>query len=215
MLINLPIADLIRCYAKVDKLLDSLALDKAAYSNLSLLQLLHMQAELPPDFLTQVERAIGDSILAKYRGAEVAELIPYIIKNFHLVHRAQAESLINDTRKLEKDYVFHSECPQGLSRLLLKLFDDLASHMDQEEAYLFPSLIQMGSVNLFPQLALAHHSHDRHLNMMLELKVLTNNFTAPAHTPCEWQQVYDRLVEFCIQLGIHIVIENQLMLSDS
>jgi regulator of cell morphogenesis and NO signaling len=86
--------------------------------------------------------------------------------------------------------------------------------MDQEELFLFPTLEAAGNFNMFSQLALAHHSHDRHINMMAELKSITRNFTPPSDASVQWQELYENLLEFVLQLNMHIAVENQLLLND-
>jgi regulator of cell morphogenesis and NO signaling len=67
---------------------------------------------------------------------------------------------------------------------------------------------------MFSQLALAHHSHDRHINMMAKLNTITHHFNPPSNASVRWQALYESLLEFVLQLNMHIAIENQLLLND-
>ena len=122
--------------------------------------------------------------------------------------------LISDARYIEKRYAQHDSCPLGLNALLIEFFGDLANHMEQEELFLFPALVTAGNFNMFSQLAVAHHSHDRHINMMTKLNLITNNLTPPIDASVQWQELYENLLEFIFQLNMHIAIEDQLLLSD-
>ena len=122
--------------------------------------------------------------------------------------------LINEARYIEKKYVEYNGCPQGLTALLIDFFDDLTSHMDQEELFLFPDLTSNPNSKMFPQLAVAHHSHDRHINMMAKLIAITNNLTPPDDASIQWRELYENLLEFVLQLNMHIAIENHFLLND-
>jgi regulator of cell morphogenesis and NO signaling len=141
-------------------------------------------------------------------------LVELIVKRFHNPHDAQMSSLIDQARYIEKKYVDHDSCPVGLTKLLMEFFDDLAIHMRQEEMFFFPALIKAGNANLFSQLAVFHHSHDRHQNMMERLCSLTNNLAPPVNAPDRWRQLYEDLAEFAFQLQLHIAVENRFLLND-
>lgn len=120
--------------------------------------------------------------------------------------------LINDARYIEKRYALHPDCPRGITTLLISFFEDLVNHMDQEELFLFPALIEAENFTMFCQLVIAHHSHDRHLNFLEDLRLKTGNFKAPTDASAQWVELYERLLEFYFQLNIHITIENRFLL---
>jgi regulator of cell morphogenesis and NO signaling len=184
------------------------------HQHTNLAQLLHNKSLSRTEFITELQKALITSACEQYKIADVSKLTQDIIKHFHEPHRAQMYGLISDARYIEKRYPEHISCPLGLNALLVELFDDLANHMEQEELFLFPSLVAAGAFNMFSQLAVAHHSHDRHINLIAKLSTITNNLTPPSDASVQWQELYENLLEFILQLNMHIAIENQLLLDD-
>ncbi len=213
-LIHLPLADVVGLYPEVEVLLQTYHLDRADYQHTNLANLLRAKPLCETTFFSDLQAACSTAACVRFKTLDVKTLVENIVKTFHEGHRAQMAGLINDARFIEQKYAGQAECPEGIGRLLIDFLDDLAEHMDQEELLLFPSLIAAGSFNMFPQLAIAHHSHDRHLNMVEKLKQLTNNFSLPDDASIQWQEFYENLMEFILQLGMHISVENQLLLND-
>lgn len=213
-LINLPLAELIATYPDVAIVLQFYRIDAHEYQHTTLAQLLKSKCLPHTEFLERVQQALVASVCEQYKGVSADQLTHEIVKRFHEPHRAQMAGLINDARYIEKKYAEHNSCPQGLHALLLEFLNDLASHMDQEELFLFPALAAAENVYLFSQLAVAHHGHDRHINLMDQLKSITHNFTSPADASFQWQELYENLLEFALQLNMHIAVENQFLLSD-
>lgn len=213
-LIHMPLADVVSNYPEMTTVLQSYQINLHEDQSVNLAQLFNGKKLPHAEFLRDVQAALIASVCAQYKSLDVAGLVSEIITRFHEVHRAQMAGLINDARYIEKKYAGHNSCPQGLSGLLIEFLDDLASHMDQEELFLFPALASAGSFNMFPQLAVAHHSHDRHLDMMAKLVTITNHLIAPNDASIQWQELYENLMEFILQLNMHIAIENQLLLTD-
>jgi len=213
-LMNLPLAELVTVYPDVAVVLQSHNIDVREYSHTNLAQLLKSKNLARADFLEDLQKALITSICASYKTTGVNDLIHEVITRFHEPHRAQMYGLISDARYIEKKYAEHNSCPQGLHALLIEFLDDLANHMKQEELFLFPALASAGDLYMFSQLALAHHSHDCHINMMATLNSITHNLTPPTDASVQWQELYENLLEFVLQLNMHISIENQFLLND-
>ncbi|HOY24471.1 MAG TPA: hemerythrin domain-containing protein [Cellvibrio sp.] len=214
ILIHIPLAELITTYPDIAGVLQAHHIDLREHQHTSLAQLLHNKSLSRTDFITELQKALITSACAQYKIADVSKLTQDIVKRFHEPHRAQMYGLISDARYIEKKYPDHVSCPLGLSALLVELFDDLANHMEQEELFLFPALVTVGAFNMFSQLAVAHHSHDRHINLMAKLNTITHNLNPPSDASVRWQELYENLLEFILQLNMHIAIENQLLLND-
>ncbi len=213
-LIHIPLAELLTAYPDIATVLQTYHIDVHENQYTNVAQLLHNK-NLPREvFLTELQKVLITSACSHYKKADVKTITHDIVKRFHEPHRAQIYELISDARYVEKKYAEHGGFPQGLTALLIAFFDDLTNHMDQEELFLFPTLEAAGNFNMFSQLALAHHSHDRHINMMAELKSITRNFTPPSDASVQWQELYENLLEFVLQLNMHIAVENQLLLND-
>jgi regulator of cell morphogenesis and NO signaling len=213
-LIHVPLAELVETYPDLKAVFQVHHINVHEQKNVNLAQLMQDNNIPRADFLEALKRALIVSACDHYKAVDVNALTHDIIKRFHEPHRAQVHGLITDARYIEKKYAEHPHCPQGLSALLVSLFNDLDGHMDQEELFLFPALVSAGSFNMFPQIAVAHHSHDRHINMMDKLNMLTNNFTFPADASVQWQELYENLLEFMLQLTMHIAIENRFLLNN-
>lgn len=213
-LINLPLAELITTYPNIAVVLRSHHIDMREHSHANIAQFLKTKSLARADFLEELQKTLITSVCAHYKTTGVKDLTHEIVKRFHEPHRAQMYGLISDARSIEEKYAEHNSCPQGLHTLLIEFLDDLANHMEQEELFLFPALASAADFNMFSQLALAHHSHDRHINMMARLKSITYNFTPPTDASMQWQELYENLLEFVLQLNMHIAIENQFLLDD-
>jgi regulator of cell morphogenesis and NO signaling len=213
-LIHMPLAELITTYPATAIVLQTHHIDLHENQHTTVAQLLHYKKLFRENFITELQNALITSACVHYKKADVSSLTDEIVKRFHEPHRAQMYGLISDSRFIEQRYAEHNHCPQGLTALLIDFLDDLANHMDQEELFLFPALAAAGNFNMFPQLAVAHHSHDRHINMMARLNAITNNLTPPSDASVQWQELYENLLEFILQLNMHIAIENQLLLDD-
>lgn len=213
-LIHFPLAELIAAYPDVTLVLQSHHIDVREHPHTNLAQLLKSKSLASADFLEGLQKTLIASVCAQYKAVDLNTLTHEIVKRFHEPHRAQMYGLINDARFIEKKYAEHNSCPQGLSALLISFFNDLDGHMDQEELFLFPAFASAGNFNMFSQLAVAHHSHDRHINMMTRLKSITHNFTPPTDASVQWQELYENLLEFVLQLNMHIAVENQFLLND-
>lgn len=213
-LIELPLVELIVAYPDVGVLLQSHHIDVREHHHTNLAKLLKSKVLVNTDFLGELQSALITSVCAKYKVVGVNDVIHEIIKCFHEPHRAQMYGLMNDAHYIEKKYAEHDLCPFGLHALLIEFFGDLTNHMEQEELFLFPALATASNFNMFSQLAVAHHSHDRHINMMARLKSITHNFTPPTDASIQWQALYENLQEFVLQLSMHIAIENQFLLDN-
>ncbi|MFO1387724.1 hemerythrin domain-containing protein [Cellvibrio sp.] len=210
MLVSAPLADVVNAYPETSAVLTHFNVVVGQTSSLA--TALNFSDVSRSDCLDQLRQALSDSACKSYRTASVGKLVDAIVKRFHEPHRAQMPGLINDARYIEKRFAQHPACPQGLTALLIAFFDDLIGHMDQEELFLFPALAAAESFTMFSQLAIAHHSHDRHLNFLNSLREKTNNFKAPNDASAAWHGLYERLLEFYLQLNIHIAIENHFLL---
>jgi regulator of cell morphogenesis and NO signaling len=210
----MPLPDIINTYPEIVDVLLANNIEIDEHQHTSLAQLLKSKCLSRTEFLNGVQQALIESVSAQYKKVDAPTLADEIVKRFHEPHRAQMADLIKAARYIEKKYLESDGCPHGLTTLLVDFLNDLASHMDQEELFLFPALTSQGNFNLFAQLAVTHHSHDRHINMMAKLKSITNNFTCPSDASVQWQELYENLMEFILQLNMHIAIENQFMSSD-
>jgi regulator of cell morphogenesis and NO signaling len=176
---------------------------------------LHQQIKklgvLAHEFKRSLQSALAEDLCEKATAYSQAELVSCIIKKFHEPHRTQLAAILNNARFVEQQNASHAQYPVRLVSMLLAFSEDLCSHMDQEELFLFPSLLEGLEPKLFPQVSLAHHTHDRHLTMMADIEAATHHFTPPSDASFRWQELYEQLDEFFIQLNIHIKLENTLL----
>ena len=213
-LIYLPLIELVTHYPDIAAVLQKHHIDTQEYHHTTLSHVLQSTRFFRAELMTDVTNAIIASACAQYKTENVKQLTCEIVKNFHNPHRAQMYGLISDANDVEQKYAEHHRYPVGLHALLIDFFDDLSRHMEQEEQFLFPSLITAGEFHLFPQLLVASHSHDRHIKMMAKINSMTDYFAAPSDASIEWQELYENLLEFVLQLNMHIAIENQFLLDD-
>lgn len=141
----------------------------------------------------------------------LAELIDYILENFHQVHRTELPELLRLANKVERVHTDKPDCPHGLSEHLLLMAQELEQHMQKEENILFPMIKRgTGSMVLGP-ISVMRHEHDDHGAALRELERLTNNMHPPIGACNTWRALYLGLQKLHNDLMEHIHLENNLL----
>lgn len=100
-----------------------------------------------------------------------------------------------------------------------ELIAELNVHMKKEEMILFPYIKQIESRNESPSgfssvmqpISVMEHDHDIVGDLLKEMNVATNNFTAPANACNSFKFLYHKLNEFETDLHLHIHLENNIL----
>jgi regulator of cell morphogenesis and NO signaling len=142
-----------------------------------------------------------------------SEIIDYIIQRFHQPHRHLLPLLIDQADYFEAAIDKHPGFPQGLSKVLKDLYQDLLIHLEREEIIVFPLIAAKSRDYLCTQLNKAQHHHGFHQEQLDKIQLLTRNFTVPENADETWQWFYSKLNNFCVDLQNHIELEEKVLFS--
>lgn len=149
--------------------------------------------------------------------ATQAELVAHIEDHYHAGLRRELPRLIDGARKVERDHASHPAVPAGLCDLLAELYAELDSHMQKEEAMLFPVLrggVRTGGPNDMPldmPMRMMEREHDSHADQLDRIRELTRNRALPAEACATWQALYAGLATLETDLRQHIYLENNVL----
>lgn len=152
-----------------------------------------------------------DQRAARDYPAEPAALIDHILDRYHETHRRELPELIRLADKVERVHANHSEAPIGLGVALRAMAAELETHMQKEEAVLFP-MMRMG-----PQPMIAHPiarmrlEHDDHGVRLREVEALYRHGVLPAEACGSWRALYAGVKKLADDLMQHIHLENNVL----
>lgn len=144
---------------------------------------------------------------------EPAALIDHLLTRYHAVHRDQLPELIRMARRVEAVHRENSLVPAGLADLLETAQLELLSHMEKEEAVLFPMLRVGGNPFVSQPIAMMRAEHVDHGAMLEKLAARTNDATPPEGACNTWRALYAGIAQFHDDLINHIHLENKVLFS--
>ncbi len=142
---------------------------------------------------------------------EPAALIDHILARYHEVHRAQLPELIRMARRVEAVHREHPQVPAGLADLLEGMHAELLSHMQKEEAVLFPILKAGGNPFVHQPIRVMRAEHVEHGATLERLNALTQDITPPDGACNTWRALYAGLAQLQEDLINHIHLENNVL----
>lgn len=142
---------------------------------------------------------------------EPAALIAHILSRYHEVHRVQLAELVRQAEQVEAAHAGHADLPQGLSRLLREMRDELVEHMMKEENILFPMLLRGGNPFVVRPMGVMRSEHVEHAQRAAQLLALTQAATPPAGACRTWRALYAGVRQFTDDIARHIYLENELL----
>ncbi len=114
-------------------------------------------------------------------------------------------------RRVEQVHGDHVTCPRGLADLLSEIHQEMESHMQKEEQFLFPMLRRDLGAHALGPITVMRHEHDDHGASLERLLVLTDDINPPKGACTTWRALYTGLREFRDDLMQHIHLENNLL----
>ena len=139
------------------------------------------------------------------------ELVPYILTHFHEVHRREVPELIRLAKKVEAVHRDHSLVPRGLSDTLDEIGTELESHMQKEEAVLFPMMLNGGNPMIRFPIARMRLEHAEHGERLHRLEEIAHGFEPPPDACTTWRALYTGLHKLVDDLMEHIHLENNVL----
>lgn len=138
-------------------------------------------------------------------------LIDLIETRYHATHRRELPELIRLARRVEAVHGDKPEAPRGLADLLEEMGAELESHMQKEEAVLFPMMRDGGHPMIGHPIAMMRHEHDDHGEHLRALEALTNNGVPPAGACNTWRALFAGTRKLADDLMEHIHLENNIL----
>ncbi|WP_417464220.1 iron-sulfur cluster repair protein YtfE [Kordiimonas sp.] len=143
--------------------------------------------------------------------AEDAEIIAYLLKRFHEVHRVQLVELKRLAHRVESVHGDREECPHGLTEHLHRMAMELEQHMQKEESILFPLLAGGQGMMAGGPIQVMLMEHEGHREEVARMDALTDNLTLPRGACNTWRALYSGLEAFKADLDAHIHLENDVL----
>lgn len=142
---------------------------------------------------------------------ETGALIDLIETRYHAPHRRELPELIRLARRVEAVHGDKPEAPRGLADLLEEMGAELESHMQKEEAVLFPMMRGGGHPMIGHPIAMMRHEHDDHGEHLRALEALTNSGVPPAGACNTWRALFAGTRKLADDLMEHIHLENNIL----
>lgn len=166
---------------------------------------------LPPADLEAELQAIAAASDHASPPLETDELIAMIETRFHAVHRREFPELIRLARRVEAVHKDKAAVPRGLADLLVRMSEDLESHMQKEEMILFPMMRRGGGPMIEGPIAVMLAEHDEHGASVQKLEAITNNFEVPEGACTTWRALYSGVRKLTDDVVEHIHTENNIL----
>jgi regulator of cell morphogenesis and NO signaling len=137
--------------------------------------------------------------------------VDHILARYHDVHRVQLPELIRMAHRVEAVHRANPDVPAGLGNLLEEIQQELLSHMQKEEAILFPMLKSGGNPFVNQPIGMMRAEQVDHGAALEQLNALTHDATPPAGACNTWRALYAGIAQFGDDLINHIHLENNVL----
>jgi regulator of cell morphogenesis and NO signaling len=176
-------------------------------------------AKVLADLATLAPAGTDTPDLKALAAGSLTDLLRHIMDNHHEYIRRELPRLTLLMGKVKNAHgANHAELAR-VEQVFQALAADLMPHLMKEEQILFPFIQQMdqgavgsscfGSVQ--SPIRVMEMEHDAVGAMLLELRELTQNYTAPADGCATFQALYAGFQELEADLHLHIYLENQVL----
>jgi regulator of cell morphogenesis and NO signaling len=175
------------------------------------------------------ERVIGEieSVLAPrdelrdWRQAPLADLAQYIVERYHETLRDELPRLSFMTDKVNR--VHGARWPEmipPLASTFEELRRELESHMEDEEASLFPAVVALEARAGAPAAATGdfgstieelEREHEHAGRLLERMHALTGGFTPPAEACNTFRGLFHGLAQLTADMHVHVHLENNLL----
>ena len=160
----------------------------------------------------------------KWNDAPLSDLTRHIVEKHHGYVRQEVDRLLPLLQKVvSKHGTKHSELP-AIETFFSVIAQEMSTHMRKEEQVLFPYIQQMDEAvrarrpippaffgSIENPIANMMADHDDAGELTRQIRVLSNNYTAPAGACPSYIALYKGLEEFEHDLHQHVHLENNLL----
>lgn len=180
----------------------------------------------PEQILREIDDAVVFTMVDQdWKTAPLDELVSHIVETHHAYLKLDLPVL---EARIDKVVAVHgARDPQKLPRLAVvfaALRRELESHLQKEEAILFPFIVQYGRAESRNQatppvpfgsianpIAAMEHEHADAGDALAEIRDLTGGYNPPAYACATVRALYDGLKALEKDLHVHIHLENNIL----
>ena len=144
-------------------------------------------------------------------------LVTHIVATYHDTLREELPRLEAMAAKVARVHGSKAAHLARLNTLVQELSDDLLSHMDKEEAILFPAIVarEAGStahgMPLSGPIHVMEHEHDRAGDVLAEMRQITGGYVVPDWGCQTFRALYHGLEELESAMHVHVHLENNIL----
>lgn len=146
-----------------------------------------------------------------WQAASYSTLISHLYSRYHDVHRFQLKELLYLADEVERENAEHSACPKGLVEQIELMMEDLESHMQREETYVFPMIKRCEYAAARGLLKIMEQEHEDAEGIVARMLEIPYQLQLPENASVTWQQLYKELGIFIDDLNQHIYLENEVL----
>ncbi len=138
-------------------------------------------------------------------------LITFIIQRYHEDLRRRFPALITLEDGVKKDQKENHQYPKHLTDHLLRFYDEMLSHMANEEATIFPLISSGWQPKSSMPMKVLNAEHDSHGEQLEQIRKITHNFTPPKGAGPKWITLYESLEKLEEEMIEHNYLENNIL----
>lgn len=152
------------------------------------------------------------------------DVIAHIVDTHHVYLRSELPYLVQMIGKMCANHGHDTPWLVSAQQIIVDLKDDLLAHLQKEEQVLFPYVQQLEEANerhlpepdaCFPSvrfpIRMMMMEHDNAKDLLVNLRRVTSNYTAPAYACDKGREFFTRLENFEADMHEHIRKENDIL----
>ncbi|MBS1873829.1 MAG: hemerythrin domain-containing protein [Acidobacteria bacterium] len=148
------------------------------------------------------------------------DVIEHVVSTHHVYLREELPYLERMIGKMAANHGKDTPFLVTAQRIILELKEDLLAHLAKEEQVLFPYVAQLEEAGAAPEacfpsvqypIRMMMMEHDGATDLLVNLRRVTNGYTAPDFACENGRAFFTRLAAFEADMYEHIRVENQVL----
>lgn len=154
----------------------------------------------------------------------LSQLADYIVSSHHVYVKNELPQLLGYTQKVASKHGQRHPELLKIFELVVAVKEEMELHMQKEEQVLFPRIKEIEKLAQQPEgnyklsisylqgpVTVMEQEHDHAGSLLEEIRVLSNNYQAPADACTTYQLTYASLKAFEMDLHQHVHLENNIL----
>jgi regulator of cell morphogenesis and NO signaling len=158
----------------------------------------------------EAQPAVADD-LTRWGERPLPELIDHIVARYHAWLRDEVPALLKMADKVEAVHAEKASAPKGVTAELAGLHQEAMSHMQKEEAILFPLIKSGRGASCGGPIQVMEAEHRDVGEALARIRTLTRDLTPPAEACNTWRALYLGLERLETEFFEHIHLENNIL----